>query len=131
MNHKHLQMLVYTALLLGIGMILPGIMMGIPIVDTMLSPMHLCVMMEGLLCGPFLGLLFGALLSIMRAMTFGMPMMYPTAICMAFEMATYGLIIGLLFARLRPQSLTTIYISRSLLPPVLSSAFPPLFSSLF
>lgn len=64
MNHKHLQMLVYTALLLGIGMILPGITMGIP---------H-----------------------------------------MAFEMATYGLIIGLLFARLRPQSLTTIYISRSL-----------------
>ncbi len=38
----------------------------------------------------------------------------PTAICMAFEMATYGLIIGLLFAQLRPQSLTTIYISRSL-----------------
>ncbi|BBH26435.1 hypothetical protein SG0102_13690 [Intestinibaculum porci] len=64
MNHKHLQMLVYTALLLGIGMILPGITMGIP---------H-----------------------------------------MAFEMATYGLIIGLLFARLRPQSLTTIYIFRSL-----------------
>ncbi len=81
MNHKHLQMLVYTALLLGIGMILPGITMGIPL--------------------------------------------------MAFEMATYGLIIGLLFSRLRPQSLTTIYISRSLLPPVLSSAFPPLFSSLF
>lgn len=64
MNHKHLQMLVYTALLLGIGMILPGITMGIPL--------------------------------------------------MAFEMATYGLIIGLLFARLRPQSLKTIYISRSL-----------------
>lgn len=64
MNHKHLQMLVYTALLLGIGMILPGITMGIPL--------------------------------------------------MAFEMTTYGLIIGLLFARLRPQSLTTIYISISL-----------------
>lgn len=31
MNHKHLQMLVYTALLLGIGMILPGITMGIPL----------------------------------------------------------------------------------------------------
>lgn len=109
--HTSIKRLVYTALLFAIGMILPSLTMGIPLIGNMLSPMHLCVMMEGLLCGPALGLLFGFLLPLTRSLTLGMPMMYPTAIAMAFEMAAYGFVIGILYQKMRPQSLKTIYIS--------------------
>ena len=38
----------------------------------------------------------GFILPFLRSVTFGMPPLFPTAITMAFELATYGLVIGLI-----------------------------------
>jgi hypothetical protein len=43
-------------------------------------------------------------------MLFGMPPMFPTAVAMAFELATYGLMTGLLY-KLLPKKNVSIYAS--------------------
>ena len=48
------------------------------------------------------GLLVGFVLPITRSLLFGMPPLVPTALAMAFEMAGYGAVAGLLYQRLRP-----------------------------
>lgn len=61
--------------------------------------MHIPVMLCGLICGPKYGLTVGFILPLLRAACFSMPPLYPNAVWMAFELATYGLIIGLLYKR--------------------------------
>ena len=89
---------VLAALFLAIGLILPFITMQIPAVGKMLCPMHIPV----LLCGFITPLL--------RSVTFGMPVMLPNAICMAFELATYGLVSGILSGKMK-KDMRSLYIS--------------------
>ena len=46
----------------------------------------------------------------MRYLLFTMPPLYPAAVAMAFEMAAYGFVCGLLYARL-PRRTWSIYVS--------------------
>ena len=43
-------------------------------------------------------------------MIFGMPPMFPTAFCMAFELAMYGLVAGVMYQTL-PQKKWSVYLS--------------------
>lgn len=83
---------------IGIGLVLPFLTGQIQQIGNMLLPMHLPVMLCGLICGWQYGLIVGIVLPIMRSMLFTMPVLYPTAIAMAFELAAYGAVIGILFA---------------------------------
>jgi hypothetical protein len=47
---------------------------------------------------------------ILRSMIFGMPPMFPTAFCMAFELAMYGLVAGVMYQTL-PQKKWSVYLS--------------------
>ena len=78
----------------------------------MLLPMHLPVMLCGLICGWRYGMLAGATLPVMRSLVFGMPAFYPNALSMAFELATYGLIIGLVYhVVLKKRNIGCVYIA--------------------
>ena len=55
-----------------------------------------------------MGLLVGFLAPLFRSVLFGMPPMIPTALCMAFELATYGFVSGF-FARRLPKHPGGIY----------------------
>ena len=76
----------------------------------MLCPMHLPALLCGFFCGAPWGLLVGFTAPILRSVLFGMPPMFPVAVSMAFELATYGVVAGILYARL-PRKTGSIYIS--------------------
>lgn len=98
--------MVLAALLLALGLVLPFVTGQIPEIGNMLLPMHLPVLICGLVCGWKWGAAVGFVLPLMRSLLFQMPPLLPTmrtggALCMAFELMAYGLISGLLYARLK------------------------------
>ena len=109
MKRSKVENLVYAALLLTLGLVLPFLTGQIPQVGSMLLPMHLPVLLCGLICGWKYGLAVGLIMPVMRSFLFGMPPMFPTAISMAVEMAVYGAVSGWLFAHCRRQCVTTLY----------------------
>ena len=91
MNEKRrtMQDLAVAAMMLALGYVLPFFTGNIPQIGSMLLPMHLPVLLCGLICGwqyPF-----------------------PTGIAMAFELAAYGSIAGSLYARSRWQCVAALY----------------------
>ena len=102
--------LTYAALCLALCMVLPFLTGQIPEIGSILSPMHIPVLLAGFLCGPWWALLAGAIAPILRFALFGMPPLFPTGAAMCFELAAYGLISGLLYAKL-PKKNSSIYIA--------------------
>lgn len=101
--------LVLSALFLALGLVLPFLTGQIPEIGSALLPMHIPVLICGFVCGWPYGLSVGLITPILRSFLFGMPPL-PTAIAMAFELATYGAITGLLYKLLQKSKLRT-YIS--------------------
>ena len=108
---KSINRLTLTALFLALGLVLPFLTGQIPQIGNMLLPMHFPVFLCALICGWQYGFGLGLLLPLLRSFIFGMPYLYPTAIAMAFELAAYGLIAGLIYGYLRPQNIKPLYIS--------------------
>ena len=109
MDVKKIQKLVLAAMFLAIGHVLPFFTGQIPQVGKMLLPMHIPVLLCGLICGGQYGLIVGFVLPIMRSAIWGMPLMYPNAVAMAFELAAYGGMIGFLFQKARWQCVLSLY----------------------
>ncbi len=87
-----------AALFLVLGWLLPLITGRIPTIGKMLCPMHIPVMLCGYILGGWYGLLIGLITPITRFVIFGMPTIYPTGLCMMFELGTYGLVSGFLYS---------------------------------
>lgn len=94
---------------LALGLVLPFFTGQIREIGNKLLPMHIPVLLCGFLCGPQYGLLVGFITPLLRSLLFSMPPL-PRAIGMAFELATYGAVTGLLYRKL-PKSKARIYIS--------------------
>ena len=101
--------LVLSAMFLALGLVLPFLTGQIKEIGNMLLPMHIPVMLCGLVCGPQYGLIIGAITPILRSSLFGMPVMFPSAIGMAFELATYGFVIGYLFSHAKWKCIKSLY----------------------
>jgi len=101
--------LTLSAMFLAIGQILPFVTGQIPEIGKMLCPMHLPVLLCGFICGPRYAAIIGFICPLMRSVLFNMPIMYPSAIGMAFELMTYGLISGLLSEKWGNRSYRDIY----------------------
>ncbi|MBO4289369.1 MAG: ECF transporter S component [Lachnospiraceae bacterium] len=99
-SSKSLLKMVYSAVCLALAMILPFFLGQVQIFMQGISPMHIPALLCGLACGPWWGLLVGFIAPLLRSLIFSMPPM-ATAIPMAFELAAYGLIAGLLFRALK------------------------------
>ena len=110
---KSIRTLVLAAFLLALCLVLPFFTGQIPQIGSMLLLMHLPVLLCGLLCGWQYGAAVGFVAPLLRYVLFGMPPIYPVGIAMAFELATYGLVIGLLYSRSRWKCIVALY--RSLL----------------
>ena len=110
MKKSQILRLVLAALLLAIGYVLPFLTGQIPEIGSMLLPLHLPVLVCGFVCGWQWGLLVGFVLPLTRSLLFGMPPIVPTALCMAFEMAAYGAVSGLLYQRLAKKP-ANVYVS--------------------
>ena len=110
MKSQQIRKLTYAALFLALAMVLPLITGQIPEVGKFLCPMHIPALLCGFLCGWPWGLAVGFIAPLMRSVIFGMPAMFPDAVVMAFELATYGAVAGLMY-RLLPRKKWSIYIS--------------------
>lgn len=110
MGKSSTKKLVNAALMLALGMVLPFLTGQIPSVGSRLLPMHIPALLTGYISGPMYGLLVGFVMPLFRSMIFGMPPMFPTAVAMAFELATYGFIAGLLYRRMNKNT-GNIYLS--------------------
>jgi uncharacterized membrane protein len=73
----------------------------------MLLPMHIPVLLCGFVCGWQYGLMVGFIVPLFRSVLAGMPVMMPTAVGMAFELATYGVLCGLLYRKLPKKPVNT------------------------
>lgn len=101
--------LTLAAMLFAVGLILPFFIGQIPAVGKMLLPMHIPVLLCGLILGWQYGLAVGFLLPLVRSVLFGMPVLYPNAIAMAFEMGMYGFASGWLYGHAKWQCTKTLY----------------------
>ena len=109
MRNLSLRKWILSALFLSLGLVLPFLTGQIKEIGNMLLPMHLPVLLCGLICGWHYGLTVGFVLPLLRSVTFGMPVMFPSAVSMAFELATYGFVVGLLFSRAKWQCVRSLY----------------------
>lgn len=104
-----LKNLTLSAMFLALGMVLPFLTGQIQQIGSMLLPMHIPVMLCGLICGWPYGLAVGFILPLFRSVTFGMPILFPNAASMAFELAAYGLVAGFLYGRSRYKCILALY----------------------
>lgn len=111
MNSKGIKNLILSALFLSMGILLPMIFGQIQIIGKTLLPMHIPVFLCALICSWKYGLTVGFFLPIVRSLLFAMPPMYPTAVATALEMATYGIVAGLMYHRLIKRPLLSLYLS--------------------
>ena len=109
--HNHIKKLTVSALFLAIGYVLPFLTGQIPTVGNMLLPMHIPVMLCGIVCGWQYGLGVGFIMPLTRSLMFGKPVLYPNAVSMAFELAAYGAVIGLVWMICKKKNIGSVYIS--------------------
>lgn len=85
---------VITALMVALAVVLPMAFHSIPNGGTIFSPMHLPVLLCGLVCGPFFGAVSGILGPVFSSLITGMPgpAYLPN---MVVELFAYGLVAGI------------------------------------
>lgn len=109
-KRNDIKKLTLSAMFLALAFVMPFLTGQIPQIGSMLCPMHIPVLLCGFFCGAPWGLVVGFIAPILRSFTLGMPPMFPTAFCMAFELATYGVIAGWLHNKL-PNKKVNVYVS--------------------
>ena len=109
-RHDPLFKMVLAAIFLALAFVLPFFTGQIPEIGALLCPMHLPVLLCGFVCGPWWGLAVGFVAPLLRSLSLGMPPFFPTAVCMALELAAYGVTAGLL-RRVLPRGKGYLYVS--------------------
>ena len=103
------QNFVLAAMFMALGLVLPFLTGQIQQIGNMLLPMHLPVLVCGLICGWQYGAVVGFVLPLLRFALFGMPPIYPMGVSMAFELAAYGFLVGWLYSHSRWQCIISLY----------------------
>lgn len=107
-KHSHVQKICLSGMFLALGLVLPLLTGQIPRIGNMMLPMHIPVLLCGLICGWGYGGAVGLICPLLRNVIFGAPPM-PNAVSMAFELCTYGLVIGLAYGLFRRKNVVTLY----------------------
>lgn len=108
-NSLYVRQIVFAALFLAIGQVLPLVTAHIPVIAKMISPMHIPAFLCGFVCGPIWGAVVGFVCPLLRMLIFGMPA-FPMSLYMAFELCAYGVMAGLLY-RLLPKKVPYLYVN--------------------
>ena len=102
--------IVLASMFIAIGLVLPFLTGQIPLIGQQLLPMHIPVLVGGFVLGGPVGSLIAFLTPLLRSLIFGMPPFFPSAVAMAFELATYGYLTGALHSFF-PRKRAFIYIN--------------------
>ena len=106
----NLKKLTLTAMFLALGLLLPFAFGQLKQFGKMLLPMHIPVFLCSLICGWKYGLLLGFVLPLLRSALFSMPIFFPGACAMAFELAAYGFFADFIYSHLK-KNISSLYIS--------------------
>lgn len=109
LNMPYIKKMIVSAMFLSLGIVLPFITGQIKEFGDSFLPMHIPVMLCGLVCGGKYGFFVGLLLPFIRSITVGMPPIYPNAVWMSFELATYGFVIGYLYSVFQKKQIWWLY----------------------
>ncbi|MDR1892711.1 MAG: ECF transporter S component [Oscillospiraceae bacterium] len=95
--------MVYSAVFTALGVVLPFAFHAVPNAGSVLLPMHIPVLLCGLICGFPYGLSCGVLTPILSSLLIGMPQAasLPGMLC---ELAVYGLVSSLLMQFVRTKN---------------------------
>lgn len=88
--------LVSIAFFIALGLVLPMIFHSFNMGGKIFLPMHIPVLLGGLILGPLAGLIIGILTPILSSVITGMPPVFPMLPLMIVELGTYGFISGYL-----------------------------------
>ncbi len=102
MYNKALEKITFSGVMLSLALLLPFLTAGNTSLGNMFLPMHLPIMFCGFVCGWKHGLVVGAAAPMLRMLLIGMPPIHK-AVPMAFELAVYGLLCGLLYKFLKKK----------------------------
>jgi len=95
----YIKKLTMTAALLALGIVLPQIMhLGGTNAGKVLLPMHLSILLGGIVLGPLCGAFLGISTPVLSAVLTGMPVMLKLPF-MIIELVSYGTILGFLANR--------------------------------
>ena len=85
-----------TALCIALGLLLPTVFHAFG-AGNVLLPMHIPVLLCGLLCGWQYGAVCGIVVPFLSSVFTGMPPIFPVGTAMIFELCAYGLLAGLFY----------------------------------
>ena len=99
-SKNQIKKITFSALLIAVGLVLPQLfhLIGGTAAGTTMLPMHIPVLIAGLLLGPSMGMSVGLLLPLVSSLLMGMPPAIRLPFMMV-ELFTYGLVIGLLMKK--------------------------------
>lgn len=107
-TNKYIRNLTLAAMFLALGLVLPFVTAQIRQIGNMLLPMHLPILLCGLICGWQYGAAVGFICPLLRFALFSMPPM-PMGIGMAFELCAYGAIVGFLYGHSKWKCVFSLY----------------------
>ena len=102
--------LTLTAMFLSLGIVLPMLFGQVPQIGSMLLPMHIPVFLCAFICGWKYSVPMAFILPLLRTVLFSRPKMYPDAIAIAFELAVYALVAGIVFVAFSKKDLKAVYV---------------------
>ena len=108
---KKIHPLIYTAVCIALGVVLPIAFHAVPDAGRIFLPMHIPVLLCGLICGWPYGLICGIFAPVLSHYLTGMPpaAFLPSMLC---ELAAYGLFSGLLVRLIRTKKeLLNLYVA--------------------
>ena len=103
--------LTLSALFIALGIVMPFITGQIPQFGSMLLPMHIPILIAGFMLPWQYATLIGFIVPLLRSALFSMPPMFPSAFAMAFELATYALVISIVYLLFNKHNLLNTYIT--------------------
>ncbi|MBQ9940060.1 MAG: ECF transporter S component [Clostridia bacterium] len=107
--NEKIKKIALTAMFLSLGFLLPFLTGQIKEIGDTLLPMHIPIMLCGLICGYKYGFVAGAVLPFLRGIIAGMPPLYPNAVWMAAELCVYGGVVGFLYMKFFRKQMWWLY----------------------
>lgn len=100
--------IVLGGLLLATGLILPMIFHLFGLTGQIALPMHIPVLIGGFLLSPSLALSLGIITPLVSSVLTGMPVLFPMAVIMMFELGTYALTASLLSGKIKMKIIPSL-----------------------